>query len=147
MTVHSKPGVCAHGLKCQTTPSVSIYGHQHAPPTAPTALLIWLCCTEQALVSGAGGQISFYELTFLSFVALFFSNLIISICEGLQMCSQHLRGIACFSEIKIKRAADSTAQQVKLIACLLLKQIGDVEARLQMHCLCFLTGCNWVICN
>lgn len=112
-----------------------------------TTLLMWLCCTEQAPVSGAGGQISFYKLTLL----LLFCSLATSLCDYVKGCrcapsiSEEFHIVY---EIKIKTAADSPAQQVKLnVFGFEADGIVDVEVRQQTCHICVLTGCNWVICN
>lgn len=46
MSVHPKPEVCVHGLKCQTAPSVSINSHQHGtPPCTAKAACLYSICT------------------------------------------------------------------------------------------------------
>ena len=125
-----------NGLKCQTTPSVSIDGHQHAHPLTPSRLLCYIYIhthththqprlPERNLLS----QTNFF-LSFLIF--LFFSNLIISLCVKGCRCARSLsEGFRLFLRLELRQSKREKNLEHKVtkakLACVCFFEANEVK--------------------
>lgn len=93
-----------NGLKCQTTPSVSIDGHQHAHPLTPSRLLCYIYTHQPRLPErNLLSQTNFF-LSFLIF-SYSFSNLIISLCVKGCRCARSLsEGFRLFLRLELRQS-------------------------------------------
>lgn len=91
-----------NGLKCQTTPSVSIDGHQHAHPLTQARLLCYIYTHQPRLPER--NLLSQTNFSFF-FIFLFFSNLIIFVCaEGCRCASSISEEFRLFLRLELRQS-------------------------------------------